>query len=44
MDTNVEKFLTEAMGKCWHEGTSRCTKCGEAETIGKRVKNMDFES
>ena len=22
-----DKFLTEAMSKCWHEGTSRCRKC-----------------
>ena len=39
----LDKLIHEKiMGECWHEGVSRCRKCGAAETIGKRAQNPSY--
>lgn len=44
-----DKFLTEAMGECWHEGVhpllkSTCTKCGAEFTQTIQIIHRNFST
>ena len=42
MNRERDKFLTEMMGKCWHESAGMVWICGNCKTdIGWRVTNKD---
>jgi len=48
MSIERDKFLTEAMGKCWHEGQhpiycTPCAKCGEISSTFRPL-HFDFST
>lgn len=49
MNNKRDKFLTEAMGECWHKGIhplykSQCSKCGKLFTSSHQVSHTNFST